>query len=79
MMEPSHPRWESFVLFRDYLRVRPEVARAYADIKRELAAAVKDDIARYRNGKRDFVGNGKCPGLESAAASGHRLAAARAC
>jgi len=55
VMEPSHPRWENFVLFRDYLRVHPEVARAYADIKRELAAAFKDNIAGYRNGKRQFV------------------------
>lgn len=55
MMEPSHPRWDDFVLFRDYLRTHPDVARAYATIKRELAASFKDDIAGYRNGKSGFV------------------------
>jgi GrpB-like predicted nucleotidyltransferase (UPF0157 family) len=55
VMEPSHPRWEHFVLFRDYLRAHPEVARAYASIKRQLAASFNDDIAGYRNGKGEFV------------------------
>jgi GrpB-like predicted nucleotidyltransferase (UPF0157 family) len=55
VMELSHPRWEALVVFRDYLRAHPEAARAYADIKRELAASSKDDIGAYRNGKTAFV------------------------
>ncbi|MCC8966219.1 GrpB family protein [Bradyrhizobium sp. Pear76] len=55
MMEPSHPRWESRLVFRDYLRTHPEAARAYADIKRALAAASKDNIEAYRTGKDAFV------------------------
>ena len=55
LMEPSHPRWKALLVFRDYLRTHPEAARAYADIKRALAASSKDDIKAYRNGKSTFV------------------------
>src|SRR5438309_5050853 len=55
LMEPSHPRWEALLVFRDYLRAHPEAARAYADIKRALAASSKDNIEAYRNGKSTFV------------------------
>jgi len=55
MMEPSHPRWEARLVFRDYLRAHREAARAYADIKRALAASSKDDIEAYRTGKDAFV------------------------
>ena len=55
MMEPSHFRWETLLVFRDYLRAHPEAAQAYTDVKRGLAAASVDDIAAYRNGKTVFV------------------------
>jgi GrpB-like predicted nucleotidyltransferase (UPF0157 family) len=55
MMEPSHPRWEALLVFRDYLRAHPEAAQAYADIKRALASSSIDNIAAYRNGKTRFV------------------------
>ena len=55
VMEPAHPRWEALMVFRDYLRAHPETARAYADIKRALAASSNDNIAAYRNGKTAFV------------------------
>lgn len=55
MMEPSHPRWEARLVFRDYLRAHPEAAKAYADIKRGLASASKDDIEAYRTGKSAVV------------------------
>ncbi|MCA6109500.1 GrpB family protein [Bradyrhizobium cenepequi] len=55
LMEPSHPRWEALLVFRDYLRAHPEAARAYADIKRALAASSKDNIEAYRTGKNVFV------------------------
>ena len=54
-MEPSCPRWEALLVFRDYLRAHPEAARAYADVKRALAASSKDNIEAYRNGKDAFV------------------------
>ena len=55
LMEPLYPRWEALLVFRDYLRAHPEAARAYADIKRALAASSKDNIEAYRNGKNTFV------------------------
>jgi GrpB-like predicted nucleotidyltransferase (UPF0157 family) len=55
MMEPSHPRWEALLVFRDYLRAHPEAVRAYADIKRAIAASSKDNIEAYRTGKNVFV------------------------
>jgi GrpB-like predicted nucleotidyltransferase (UPF0157 family) len=54
-MEPSNPRWEALLVFRDYLRAHPEAARAYADIKRTLASSSKDNIEAYRTGKNRFV------------------------
>jgi GrpB-like predicted nucleotidyltransferase (UPF0157 family) len=55
LMEPSQPRWEALLVFRDYLRAHPEAACAYANIKRALAASSKDDIEAYRTGKDVFV------------------------
>ena len=55
LMEPSNPRWEALLVFRDYLRTHPEAATAYANIKRALAASSNDNIAAYRNGKTIFV------------------------
>ena len=55
LMEPFCPRWEALLVFRDYLRAHPEAARAYAAIKRALAASSKDNIGAYRNGKNTFV------------------------
>jgi GrpB-like predicted nucleotidyltransferase (UPF0157 family) len=55
LMEPSHPRWEALLVFRDYLRAHPEAAQAYANIKRALATSSIDDIEAYRTGKNTFV------------------------
>ena len=55
VMEPTNPRWERLVVFRDHLRTHPRAARAYADLKRALAARCRDDIAAYRTAKHDFV------------------------
>ncbi|HEY8557821.1 MAG TPA: GrpB family protein, partial [Actinomycetes bacterium] len=55
LMEPTCPRWEEFTLVRDYLRRHPEVASAYADLKRALALVFEDDIAGYRTAKAPFI------------------------
>jgi putative glutamine amidotransferase len=48
--------WERrHLAFRDVLRADPETARAYADLKRELAAAHPRDIVRYVQGKSEFI------------------------
>ena len=43
------------VLFRDFLRAHPGVAREYGDVKRRLAAEHPNDRARYAEGKAEFV------------------------
>jgi len=55
LMECSSPRWEEFVVVRDHLRRHPEVASAYADLKKALALVFGDDIAGYRSAKGPFL------------------------
>lgn len=55
VMEPSNPRWQDLLLFRDYLRAHPEAASAYGSLKKSLALAFGDDIAGFRNAKSTFV------------------------
>jgi GrpB-like predicted nucleotidyltransferase (UPF0157 family) len=55
VMEPSNPRWEEFILFRDYLRRYPEIVDAYAHVKKALALVFDEDIAGYRNAKHPFI------------------------
>ena len=55
MMEPSNPRWEECVMFRDYLRSHPEIAARYGNFKKGLALVCNEDIAAFRNAKSPFV------------------------
>ena len=55
VMEPSNPRWQDLLLFRDYLRSHPEAASAYGSLKKAVALVFGDDIAGYRNAKAPFV------------------------
>ena len=49
------PAWRRHVAFRDHLRAHPEVARAYADLKRQAARRFRDDRAAYTDAKTAFV------------------------
>jgi GrpB-like predicted nucleotidyltransferase (UPF0157 family) len=40
---------------RDYLRVHPDAARRYGELKKQLAAQFPDDIDSYVFGKTDFI------------------------
>ena len=51
---PGNPEWAAHLLFRDYLRTHPEVARDYEQLKRELAARHIDRTA-YTEDKTSFV------------------------
>lgn len=42
-------------LFRDYLRIHPQEAKIYEQLKRNLAAQFRDDREAYTQGKSDFV------------------------
>ena len=54
-MEPSNPRRQDLLLFRDYLRSHPETASGYGSLKKSLALAFGDDIEGFRNAKHQFV------------------------
>jgi GrpB-like predicted nucleotidyltransferase (UPF0157 family) len=49
VMEPTSPRWEEFVLFRDDLLGHRDVVGAYGDPKKALAFVFGDDIRGFRN------------------------------
>lgn len=49
-------KWEhDHVLFRDRLRADPDLAIAYAQLKRELAMQFSDDRLAYNSGKTRFI------------------------
>jgi GrpB-like predicted nucleotidyltransferase (UPF0157 family) len=48
------PQLQSMPAFRDLLRSRPELAAAYADEKRRIAAATRD-VYRYTDDKAAFI------------------------
>jgi GrpB-like predicted nucleotidyltransferase (UPF0157 family) len=54
-MLPQHaPEWGR-LLFRDYLRAHPQVAQAYAALKRELVHTDPDDRIAYARAKSHFI------------------------
>jgi GrpB-like predicted nucleotidyltransferase (UPF0157 family) len=48
-------RAEPVILFRNYLRANPQAVHAYAELKKELAAAHPHDRDAYTRGKDGFV------------------------
>jgi GrpB-like predicted nucleotidyltransferase (UPF0157 family) len=55
LLEPTAPRWAEQLRFRDRLRVSPELAREYAELKRRLAEQFAGDREGYTEGKAAFV------------------------
>jgi GrpB-like predicted nucleotidyltransferase (UPF0157 family) len=49
------PAFERHVLVRDYLRKHPEMARAYAELKKRLARQYHDNRTKYQQAKAEFV------------------------
>ena len=48
--------WErEHLAFRDQLRARPDIAAAYAELKRRLALDFRSDRAAYTDGKATFI------------------------
>jgi GrpB-like predicted nucleotidyltransferase (UPF0157 family) len=47
--------WKIHILFRDRLRTDASVARAYVELKRQLARKFPSDRLAYTNGKESFV------------------------
>jgi len=55
VMSAGTARWEQQLAFRDALRADPNLAAAYAALKRDLAARHLTDRERYSAAKADFV------------------------
>ena len=54
VVEPHFEHWQRLG-FRDYLRAHPGTARAYAALKRNLAADYKTDRVAYTQAKGGFI------------------------
>jgi GrpB-like predicted nucleotidyltransferase (UPF0157 family) len=52
---PNSPALRDHLRFRDYLRAHPETARAYAELKRELARRNPGDREAYQAAKSGFI------------------------
>ncbi len=55
LIERRHPQFAARLAFRDYLRVHPETADAYAALKIELARKYRGDREGYTEAKAEFV------------------------
>jgi GrpB-like predicted nucleotidyltransferase (UPF0157 family) len=55
MVERTSDFWERHLLFRDYLRVHPEVVQEYQKLKRRLAAKYRTNREGYTEAKTPFI------------------------
>lgn len=55
LMRPDEERWERQIRFRDALRSRPDLVKAYAELKIKLADENKDDRESYTTAKTEFI------------------------
>jgi GrpB-like predicted nucleotidyltransferase (UPF0157 family) len=55
MVELNSELWRSHLLFRDYLRQRPEAAKEYENLKTELARKHAENREAYTEGKAAFI------------------------
>ena len=55
LVPTGSPRYRSELAFRDILRVRPDLATEYAELKQRLAAEHRDDRDAYTEAKQDFI------------------------
>jgi GrpB-like predicted nucleotidyltransferase (UPF0157 family) len=58
------------VAFRDFMRVHPDAAKQYGDLKRRLAEAHPHDIEAYMDGKDGFIKEMEARALEWSTTSG---------
>ncbi|MEU0877945.1 GrpB family protein [Lentzea sp. NPDC005914] len=55
LIQSGHQRWADQIRFRDALRVSPDLARQYENLKRDLADHRGHDREAYTEGKAAFV------------------------
>ena len=49
--------WERYILFRDYLLTKPNIAHEYEKLKLKLARQFRDDRTQYTASKKEYVEN----------------------
>jgi GrpB-like predicted nucleotidyltransferase (UPF0157 family) len=62
----GHPEIARHLAFRDALRARPELAAAYAALKRELVARFAGAREAYQDGKSGFIEEVLCQAMDAA-------------
>lgn len=55
IVEPTSKHWQEKILFRDYLRSHPDVAREYENLKIALAEQHNYNREEYTNAKTQFI------------------------
>ena len=55
VFQKGHPDIERHTVFRDYLRANPEAAKAYEELKEELANRFPKQSGSYTEAKSDFI------------------------
>jgi GrpB-like predicted nucleotidyltransferase (UPF0157 family) len=55
LMPVESSRWREAIAFRDYLRVNPQIAAEYADLKQRLAQEHRFDREAYTEAKGPFI------------------------
>lgn len=55
VVEVTSDFWQRHLLFRDYLRVHPDVASDYETLKRHLSSTYRSDRAGYSDAKTSFI------------------------
>lgn len=55
LMLDDESRWDKQIIFRNRLRERPELTAQYAELKKSLAAANRDDRESYTTAKSEFI------------------------
>lgn len=55
MVELKSSFWKKQLLFRDYLRNNPEIAKKYQDLKERLASSYEFDREGYTEAKTSFI------------------------
>jgi GrpB-like predicted nucleotidyltransferase (UPF0157 family) len=55
VFETGSPEVKRHLAFRDYLAEHPETARAYGDLKKDLAGRFPEDMEAYMEGRDAFV------------------------
>ena len=53
--EKGSPKAIQFIQTRDYLRIHPERAKAYGELKENLKKQYPNDYPAYRAGKQSFL------------------------